>query len=360
MRGYGADMHYLAQMRRGQPRQLLPEARTVLVAVAPHTRREGATSPLTGEIAEYALGDDYHVVLRERLLELAAWLCSALGKPLTARPCVDTAPLLERALAQRAGVSFTGKSTLSIVPGVGSGFLLAELLLDVELPTATIPIADGCGRCTRCLDACPTQAFVGPYVLDARRCVSYLTIENKQAIPRELRAQIGARVFGCDACQSVCPYNETRKRPEPINEFRARPHTDPAPLIELLELTSGAYRRWTKHSALRRTTRVQLQRNAAVALGNVAKDDSEACGLAVAALVRSLRVQPSALVREHVAWALGRIGDSCALSALQQALQTEQDPQVRKEIAQALQDHAEGEAAGGTNLVRPGSNDQRV
>jgi epoxyqueuosine reductase len=207
--------------------------------------------------------------------------------------------------------------------------LLGELLVDVDIEPSEA-VAPACGRCTACLDACPTGAFVGPYQLDARRCISYLTIENKGPIPRELRAKVGDRVFGCDECQDVCPFNAREDRP-------AAPELSPAAirtevdLIELLELGAAAYRRLVKRSALRRIGREQLRRNAAVALGN--SGDARAAG----PLARVVRTDPSGLVRAHAAWALGRLGGVEARAALELAAREDGDADVREEAARALQ-----------------------
>src|SRR5690606_26883659 len=191
-------------------------------------------------VARYALGRDYHHVVRTVLLDFGEALATRLGRPLLGRICVDSAPLMERELARSAGLGFIGKSTLGIVPGLGSYFLLGELLLDVELPNSPAPRAadSGCGQCTRCLDACPTGAFVSPYVLDARRCISYLTIELQGPIPRELRPLLGTRVFGCDACQTVCPFNLTRKAPVAHPELAPHERLQRLSLLDLVRLSS--------------------------------------------------------------------------------------------------------------------------
>jgi epoxyqueuosine reductase len=252
-------------------------------------------------IARYARGDDYHDVMRKKLRRLADAVANLLGRPVLARHCVDTAPLLERAAAERAGLGFAAKSTMTIVPGVGSYVMLGELLLDVEI-AADEPMTPRCGSCRLCLDACPTGAFVDAHVLDAGRCISYLTIETSGPIPRELRPLIGLRVFGCDVCQDVCPFNAAAANKPSAPEFEPRPHLAAPDLIELLELGSARYRQFVKGTALRRTHRAQLARNAAIALGN-AKDPR-----AIVPLARAVAAHTSALVRGHAAWALGEIG----------------------------------------------------
>jgi epoxyqueuosine reductase len=206
--------------------------------------------------------------------------------------------------------------------------VLGELLVDLELAPSA-PVASGCGSCRSCLDACPTGAFVDAYTLDARRCISYLTIELRGPIPRELRPAIGRWVFGCDICQEVCPFNQS-SRPRPYEPALGAQAIASAPdLIELLELTSSGYRRLVKKRALGRANRVTLQRNAAVALGNARAES------AVPALTEALRSNPSALVREHVAWALGQIGTEEARRALAAAFEQETEPSVIAEIALA-------------------------
>lgn len=325
--GHHGEMAYLAEGPRHLPAELLPGGRSGLVVALPYGRpppapgseqRSRAASvggagdesrPLIGRVAKYAQGDDYHHHLRVLLLELADLCAQELGAPVRARVCVDTAPLLERDAAARAGLSFFGKNTLAIVPGVGSYFLLGELLVDVPLAAGArvqgqrqreIPRA-GCGSCTACLDACPTGAFLGPHAIDARRCISYLTIEYDGVIPEDLRAGIGAHVFGCDVCQDVCPFNHSahkRLQPSSLGHHARLEAPDP---IELLELTSSGYRRFVAGTALRRVNRARLARNAAVTLGNVGDER------ALLPLAKALRDHPSALVRGHAAWALGRL-----------------------------------------------------
>ena len=338
--GRHAQMAYLDEGPRHDPRRLLSEAKT-LIAVAlsyPGTRdvvplRGSAEGPpLTGIVARYARGEDYHDVMRRKLRLLADAVANLLGRPVLARHCVDTAPLLERAAAERAGLGFAAKSTMTIIPGVGSYVMLGELLVDVEI-AADAPIAARCGSCRLCLDACPTGAIVGDHVIDARRCISYLTIESSDPIPRELRPLIGRRVFGCDVCQDVCPFNASAEHKPSAPELAPRSNLDAPDLIGLLELGSARYRQLVKGSALRRTHRAQLARNAAIALGN-SKDSR-----AVIPLARAVSAHTSPLVRGHAAWALGEIGAAAkpdALQALQCASEHDADPFVREEAAYAL------------------------
>jgi epoxyqueuosine reductase len=322
--GRHGEMHFLTDPAdRTTPRALLPTARTIISVALPHARNVAAGDALCGSVARYAQGADYHAVLKQYLRELADRVAGLAG-PLVARACVDTAPITEHAAAARAGVGFAGRNTLTIVPGAGSYVLLGELLVDVQLlPDA--PVVPRCGRCTRCLDACPTSAFVGPYELDARRCISYLTIELRGSIPHELRPLIGTRVFGCDACQEVCPYNRPRRPPPPAAALRPRPALQAPDLVELLWLGSAAHRRLTRGTALQRVSRTRLARNAAVALGNC-RDVA-----AIEPVAEALTRHPSSLVRGHAAWALARLDDGAAGPLLERASRDDPDEFVRTE-----------------------------
>ena len=330
--GHHGDMAYMAHPDRRDPAVAAHGARSILVVAC-------AYGGEPGPVARYARGEDYHRVVRAKLDELARLAGGG-------RPCVDTAPVLEREAAMRAGVAFIGKSTLAIVPGHGSYVLLGELLLDRALP-ADPPMRPRCGRCTLCLDACPTRAFVGPFELDARRCISYLTIEHRGIIARHLRPLVGSRVFGCDVCQEVCPYNATGK-PRLLEarldgDISARlshptkgtPGTGRATpqvelLVRLLRSTSGDYRRLTRGTALARTSREQLARNAAVALGNAG--DASAAG----ALAEAAHGHRSALVRAHAVWALHRLGLDV------RAFVVDEDERVRAETRAAQQGSTTG------------------
>lgn len=288
-----------------------------------------AYGSLVEAVATYARGEDYHHALKDRLLYLGDILADLVGRPVWARGMVDTAPLLEREAALEAGLGFMGKNTMLIAPGQGSSVLLGSLVTEVPLEGGYELVPNGCGHCTACLDACPTAAFVNEYVLDARRCISYLTIELQGSIPRELRDKIGVRVFGCDECQTVCPYNGTRRAEPSAPELRPRSALSSRTLVDLLFLGSAQYRVVARGSALRRTFREQLCRNAAVALGNTG-DPS-----AVEPLARAARIHPFLLVREHAAWALGRLGQDFAIEAASRALEElveHPDPEVRAEV----------------------------
>lgn len=337
---YHGGLQYMTAPRL-TPLQLLPSAKTVLVALAAteHVRPESSVPIETrGTIAAYARGSDYHYVLKDKLWQLTQRLCDALGEPVVARICVDTAPILERYWAACAGVAFIGKSTMAIAPGIGSRVLLGLVLVDRALPSSP-PTLDGCGTCTRCLDACPTRAFAAPYVLDARRCISYLTIENSGDIAADLRADVGAHVFGCDVCQTVCPYNASRKLPPPLSELCATRERKSADLTAWVGLTSGEYRRLTQRSALRRTPRAQLQRNAVVALGNT-KDPQ-----AIPTLGTALLHNANPLVRKHAAWALGQLAPAASVAVQQllgQAQMSEADRSVRDAIECVLDELGTG------------------
>jgi epoxyqueuosine reductase len=338
--GYHGELSYLERPDdRADPSALLPEVKTIVAVALLYGAKE--TTPLrahregpalAGRIARYARGEDYHLVMKDKLAALAA-RCEALaGRSLRFRICVDTAPLLEHEVARAAGLGFSGKSTLTIVPGIGTYVVLGELLLDLELP-ASEPVAQGCGSCRACLDACPTGAFVDAHVLDARRCISYLTIENQASIPRELRAPIGTRVFGCDVCQEVCPFNASSQPRERARELTPRPELELVDLVALLELGAAGYRKLAKRTALRRATRDTLARNAAVALGNSGDER------AVEPLSRALRAHKSPLVRVHAAWALGELagqGKHAGREPLVEAERADPDPAVREEAAFAL------------------------
>ncbi|MCX7556849.1 tRNA epoxyqueuosine(34) reductase QueG [Xanthomonadaceae bacterium JHOS43] len=248
-------------------------------------------------VARYALGRDYHKLIRNRLQKLASRLTERIG-PFGYRAFTDSAPVLERALARNGGLGWIGKHTCLINRHAGSWFFLGELFTDLPLPTDAEPSAH-CGTCTRCIDVCPTQAIIAPYRVDARRCISYLTIELRGAIPEDLRAPMGNRIFGCDDCQLVCPWNKFAQRhDEP--DFRVRNALDHATLAELFAWEEVEFLRRTEGSAIRRTGHIGWLRNIAVALGNAPTTPE------VLAALQSRESHPSELVREHVAWALAR------------------------------------------------------
>lgn len=331
--GYHADMAWMARNmeRRMDPRLVVPEAATVLslwMAYDPGPLGPKPEDVPRGRMARYALGDDYHDLIPGRLRALAG----LLGDPL-ARSYTDTGPVLERSVAETAGLGWIGKNGCLLTAKRGSFGFLAEILTAHPLPVTEAPQASRCGTCTRCMPACPTGAIVAPGVIDSRRCISYLTIEHRGPIPRELRPLIGDWVFGCDLCQEVCPWN---RHSQPATEPAFAPKSDRVypDLVGLLELTPEEFAARFKGSAIKRTKRHGLARNAAVALGN-ARDPRT-----VPALARALGQDSEPVVRGAAAWALGRIRSAEALEALHAAHQAEGDPAVIEEIAWALGDQA--------------------
>jgi len=287
---------------RSRPAELVPgTVRVLSVGLDYGQDEEQAWRTLSaGErayVARYALGRDYHKLMRNRLQRLAERLQAEVG-PFGHRVFVDSAPVLERALARNAGLGWIGKNTCLIDKDGGSWFFLGEIYLDLPLPVDP-PASAHCGTCSRCIPACPTGAITAPYRLDARRCISYLTIEHDGPIPEELRPAIGNRIFGCDDCQLVCPWNKfARRTDEP--DFRARNNLDQATLAELFAWEEEEFLRRTEGSAIRRSGHERWLRNIAVALGNAPTTPE------VVAALESRREHPSQLVREHVAWALER------------------------------------------------------
>ena len=343
--GFHGEMAYLARpdaiAKRADMSLVQPGLRSVVTVGAnyhtvalPSSLRD---DPSRGIFASYAWGDDYHEWFAPRLHRLAAFIQDLCGEPAAYRAYVDTGPILERELAVRGGLGFVGKNTNLIHPELGSWLFLGELLLAIGPPATKPGPAQGtCGGCTRCLDACPTGALVAPYVLDARRCISYLTIELKGIIPRELRPLLGNRVFGCDICQEVCPWNLRFARPALEPAFQPRSDALAPHLLDLLALDASDFRRRFRASPVKRTKRRGLLRNAAVALGNWG-DRS-----AVTPLARALG-DDEPLIRGHAAWALGGIACSQAQAVLAQALTVETDPWVQKEIRLGLQTRREDE-----------------
>lgn len=308
--GYAGEMHYLARRveERVDPRRVLEGVRSIVCVGLVYD--PGARSPAgsgSGRVSRYAGGEDYHDVLLGQLEGLVAGLEALVAAPVRARAYVDTGPVLERVLAARAGLGWIGKNACLIHPRLGSYLFLGVLLTDLDL-ARDLPEPDHCGSCRACLDACPTQAFVAPHVLDATRCIAYTTIELRGVIPEPLRAGQGAHVFGCDVCQEVCPWNQRERRRVPDDPLglRARlaPHTAwVAPdLAWLLSLDEDAWRAATRRSALRRAKRRALLRNALVAAGN----SGEA---RLVPLLREHAGSEDALLAEHARWALTRLGD---------------------------------------------------
>jgi len=333
-RGLGGELGYLKRSEelRRDPTKLIPWAASVVsVGMNYYTPlpRPAGLEGTRGWISRYAWGDDYHDLMKERLESLLTKIREIHPGPVEGKTFVDSGPVLERDLAGVAGIGWIGKNTQLISPKQGSWFFLGELFLSIELAYDR-PIEDRCGKCDLCLKACPTGAFIGPYVLDARRCISYLTIELKGAIPQHLRPLMGNHVFGCDICQEVCPYN-VKAKPTDEEAFNPRDGLYAPDLIPFLSLTEEEFRRRFRGSPILRAKRRGFLRNVAVALGNLKSTE------AVPALIQALEDQEP-LVRQHVAWALGRIGSDESLKALGSRLKIEADPQVRKEIEEAIGD----------------------
>jgi epoxyqueuosine reductase len=310
------------------PSSLLAGARSVICVAMPYgTPEPRKRDLLRGRVSNYAWSADYHDELRRLLRRVADGIDEAAGAAVTAIAC-DTRPLAERAFAARAGLGWTGKHTNLIAPQLGSFVFLGEIVTTLELPPDA-PLRKNCGACTRCVEACPTQALRGDYTIDANRCISDLT-QRTDSIPREMRALVGDWVWGCDICQIVCPPTKSAPRGPSKWAPRNRDAAQPA-LLELLRLRSGGFKRRYRRTAMGWRGSAVLRRNAAVALGN-ALDRS-----AVGALIESVEKDPHAVVRGHAAWALGRIGSPRAVAALRQQRKRETNRSVHEEIDIALE-----------------------
>ena len=336
------------------PDALLPGAQSIIALAMCYLTElpdETANDPLHGRISRYAWGEDYHEIIKPKLYQFTEWLKeyarSEIDDP-EFRVFVDTGRMVDRAVAERAGLGWYGKNTNILTKGWGSWIFLAEIVTNLPLTNSyDAPLKANCGQCELCLHACPTGALPAPYVLDNTRCISFLTIELRGSIPLELRPLMGNLIFGCDICQQVCPVNHVAERrlglragaskgsTQPVQfhshqEFRPRPATGGSPeLIPLLSLTEEQFRERFRRSPIRRTKRRGLLRNVCVALGN--SGDPQAIPALIGALHDS---EP--LVRGHAAWALGRIGGLEAQKALEQALSEEEDEEVQQEIRCAL------------------------
>lgn len=348
--GYHADMAYMAEksrvQKRANPELILPGCRSILVLAARYTgshssleterdglpfqNRQETPSALQGKVAAYAWGDDYHNILVERMRELVAFIEEQVGEPVPNRYYTDTGPILERDLAQRAGLGWIGKNACLINPAGGSYYLLAEILLGIDLPKDAPFPYDRCGNCTRCIDACPTGAILPDRTIDSNRCISYLTIELKEDIPAEMRPKIGDWIFGCDICQQVCPWNIRLVDNPQSDIFNPRPDVASPALLNEIKLTPQEFNRKFKGSPIKRTKRRGYLRNVAVALGNT--DSPEA----VTALAGVLQSEREPLVRIHAAWALGEIGGRNTEKILEKALKVETNKSVIEGIKAAL------------------------
>jgi epoxyqueuosine reductase len=307
--GFHGDMAYMAShgLKRARPAELVPGTLSVITArmdYLPQTTPEGWTNlelerlqhPGEGIVSIYARGRDYHKVLRSRLQKLSDRIATAIG-PFGHRVFTDSAPVLEAELAARSGQGWRGKHTLLLNREAGSLFFLGEIYVDVALP-ASAPVQGHCGTCTACIDVCPTRAIVAPHRLDARRCISYLTIEHGGPIPEDLRPLLGNRIYGCDDCQLVCPWNKFAQR-SALPDFDPREGLSGQQLVQLFDWTEAEFLQRTEGSPIRRIGHERWLRNIAVALGNALR-----AGVDVRAALLRRAEHPSALVREHVAWAL--------------------------------------------------------
>ncbi|MDZ7812225.1 MAG: tRNA epoxyqueuosine(34) reductase QueG [Ideonella sp.] len=314
--GFHGQMHYMAAhgLKRARPAELLPGTLRVISArmdYLPRGTPEGwqavewqrLAQPEHAAVSVYARGRDYHKVLRSRLQKLAEQLAQKLG-PLGHRAFTDSAPVLEVELAQRSGLGWRGKHTLTLAREAGSMFFLGEIFVDVPLPL-TPPVSAHCGQCEACISACPTGAIVGPYRLDARRCISYLTIEHEGPIPVDMRPLMGNRIYGCDDCQLICPWNKYAQRAN-LPDFDTRPAWQAPTLAQLWQWDEATFLRQTEGSAIRRIGHERWQRNVAVAMGNALAraDEAGMLGALAAALP-----QASPLLAEHITWALAQTAD---------------------------------------------------
>jgi epoxyqueuosine reductase len=300
--GHHGTMDYLAtdrsRVRRADPREILPECRSILVLATPYNPPSTAKESVQPNIASYARGEDYHDILPARMQELIQFLEEMVGGPVKNRWYTDTGPILERDLAQRAGIGWIGKNTCLIHPKKGSYFLLSEILLDLELEADTPFVTDHCGICTRCIQACPTDCILPNRTIDARRCISYLTIELKDDIPLELRDKMGEWVFGCDICQMVCPWNRFAGEGDPAFNTKT-----PAPsLTDELLITTQEFNQRFKLSPIKRAKRRGYVRNVAVALGNIGD-------MHVLSVLHRAANDDEPMIREHTQWAINKINN---------------------------------------------------
>ncbi len=320
-KGFHGDMHYMAAhgLKRTRPAELVAGTVSVITACMDYlpasvqadwreTEEERLKRPHEAVISVYARGRDYHKVMRARLQTLSEKIALELqvsdaDEPLASRVFVDSAPVQEVVLASKSGLGWRGKHTLLLNADAGSMFFLGEIFVDIALPQTPIQQSH-CGSCTACIDVCPTAAIVAPYEVDARRCISYLTIENKGAIPREFRAAMGNRIYGCDDCQTVCPWNKFAKRAV-IPDFDVRDGMEGSTLLTLFAWDEGEFLKRTEGSAIRRIGYERWQRNIAVALGNALKATSDKASRAsIVAALTQRGLQASPLVIEHIDWAL--------------------------------------------------------
>lgn len=321
-------------IKRCHPQEVLPGAKSIVSVAISYLTDDPPHPPVhDGEprawVSRYAWGkNDYHYVLRDLVEQIVQYLSDNADHEVKAQPYVDTGPPIDRSVAERAGVGWFGRNNCIYVPGHGSWVFLGEIVTNVELE-ADKPVTKSCGTCTRCLDACPTQAITEPYRINPNRCLSYIT-QMPGVIPLEFRRPMGRMLFGCDICQMVCPWNRDA---EPTNRPEFRPHesigTRP-PLIPLLTMTNGEFKRWFGGTAMAWRGKKTLQRNACICLGNIGNPK------AVPPLIDRLENDPKEEVRGAAAWALGEIGGSQATAALERRLRAEPSDYVRDEIEYAL------------------------
>ena len=327
--GHQGEMHWMSKnaAKRQDPSLILAQVRTILsVAINYYQPLDHSENPGHGKISRYAWGLDYHHVLKSRLKTLAGWIAETLPAA-NGLFYSDTGPVMDKVWAHKAGLGWIGKHSNLISRDQGSWLFLGEILLDLELPESG-ESGNFCGSCQRCLDACPTGAIVAPYVVDSRLCISYLTIELRGPVPLELRPLIGNRIFGCDDCQDVCPWNRFAQ-PSLEKAFYPAPGNHAPVLMKLMRISRQEFSQRFRLSPIRRCGYAGFLRNVAIALGNSGLPET----------VPSLKIalhHPESLVRRHGAWALGRIGDREARSELLQATRSESDPCVRSEIRLAL------------------------
>ncbi len=325
----GLPWYTESRVRRGaDPQTLLPGARSIICLGLSYLDDETPTAS-GGKVARYASVKDYHRAMKRRMKALIRGLEERLESSIKAKWYVDDGPMLDRAAAARAGLGWFGKSTNILTPSHGSWVLLGQVITDLDLePDPALQKA--CGACVRCIDDCPTGAIVAPFVVDNARCISYQTIENRGVIPLDMRPLIGDWVFGCDICQDVCPVNRKAEKPlQPIQKAEAVGPSGKLDLAELLALSEEEFRARFQGTSIMRAKRVDMQKNACVALGN----NRDTAG--VPALVSALK-NAEPLVRGHAAWALGQIATTQAIEGLKQS--TESDPYVLEEIAAAIKE----------------------
>jgi epoxyqueuosine reductase len=331
--GRHGEMGYLANetaiRRRSDPLEILPECQSILVTGMNYLPSEVGKKKTSPHIAAYAFGEDYHDVMSARLDKLLSYIQQLVGA-IPYRIYTDTGPLLEREFAQQSGLGWIGKNTCLIHPKMGSYFFLGEILLGIDLEVDTPFEKDHCGSCTRCIDACPTGCILPDRTLDARRCISYLTIELKTAIPHDLRPLIGDWIFGCDVCQQVCPWNLRFAQTSNEPAFQPNAFLSGRSIPSLLTLSHEDFRTHLRKSPLKRTKWTGILRNTAVVAGNRG-------GMEVVPLLENLLLDhPNSMVRSHAAWALGRIGGHETRNILEKAKQLEGEPAVMEEITFAI------------------------